>query len=189
MKTTLTGKRKKVYIIILMISFVLYGLVSLSEGIFKKTVTINPTEKQVNAHLYKKSNWPPFQNIDIFIPNIKQAKMTTHHDRIGTLYDVELEYSNGKNRTVKNSSYVPDFAQTLCNKINNAIENRTHFTITFRETTNLVIGIIFIIIGLSFLFYEYLKSKRKEESSIPHQTYNPKLEQEKCKDINDSIIN
>jgi hypothetical protein len=162
MKTTLTEKRKKVYIIILMTVFVIYGLFCFCEGIFKKTITINPAETQINVHLYEKSIWPPFKNIDIFIQNVKQAKITTHHYRTGTCYDVELEYSNGKSRTVKYSSYAFDFAQTLCNKINNAIENRTDLTITFRETTNLVFGIIFIVIGISFLFYEYLKSKRKK---------------------------
>ncbi|MBR3627876.1 MAG: hypothetical protein IKN42_03395 [Elusimicrobia bacterium] len=215
MEIAFTEKEKKVYRIILAILFICAGLGFTSEGIFTKTVTIVPTETKVNAHLYEKTTWPPFKIIDTLIPNVKRAEMTTHYGRSGASYGVELETYNGNRSIIKVTSYVSNFSQKLQDQINDAIKNKTYFTITFRETSTLIVGILCLVVGFSLLFYEYLKSKKEQEIKAltidderkklldllqqrmqqkeqgfdtPHQQNKPKQEKEKYKKINDSII-
>ena len=140
--------------------------------------------------------------------------MTTHYGRSGASYGVELETYNGNRSIIKVTSYVSNFSQKLQDQINDAIKNKTYFTITFRETSTLIVGILCLVVGFSLLFYEYLKSKKEQEIKAltidderktirspttthaakeqgfdtPHQQNKPKQEKEKYKKINDSII-
>jgi hypothetical protein len=164
MEIKFTEKEKKAYLMLAALLLIFAGLGFSSEGLFTKTVTINPAETQVNAYLHRRSTWPPFKNIDDVVPNVKQAVMTTNYGKYLNSYAVELETYNSKyNKSIKDYSYLPYFAKNLQNKINEAIQNKTSFTITFRETSSVVAGLLFILAGISMLLYNSLKTKYKEQ--------------------------
>ncbi len=155
----ITKKERSVLNIILSIVCFIVGIAFFVEGLPTKTITIDPTGPGINAHLYRRSTWPPFRKYDDFIPNIKEAVVTKDRGRSLTYYSVQLETLNNKKISVTEGSLVLVFQKKLKDQINNSIQNKTPFTKTFRETTNLLSGLFFIVVGLFLGFYDKFKKK------------------------------
>ena len=139
------------------------GFVLLVEGIPTKTIEIDPTGPGVTAFLHKTSPWPPFMSNDEFVPNVKQAVVSMSEGRESTTYYyVELETTDGRKVPITYKSLFSAFKEILKDKINTSIQNKTPFKKTFRETSFLLFGFLFIVIGLSLIFSAQLKRKYKE---------------------------
>ncbi len=148
----------KVFSIILIV----VGFVLLVEGIPTKTIEIDPTGPGVTAFLHKTSPWPPFMSNDEFVPNVKQAVVTVSDSREMTYYYVELETTDGRKVPITYKSMFSAFKEILKDKINKSIQNKTPFKQTFRETSFLFFGFLFIVVSLSMIFSEQLKRTYKE---------------------------
>lgn len=218
MNRPLTKEKLSMFTTILVgILFLLMGIGIASDGIPTKTIKIAPTETQINVYTHTKSTWPPFKSIDYSVKNVKHAVLTGKGS-LSSFRSLKLETYNGKYFHITAGSHFPSFRQNLKNRINDAIESRTPSTIVFRETPSLIEGIAFTIVGiLTILFglFWHIKTKRNKkikEANIndeqkklldvlqqhiqqkeqgldtPRQQNKSKLEQEKYKNINDSII-
>lgn len=192
--------------------FILIGLYFFLVGFFPVKVEINPTSVGTQAQIHRKSMIPPFKTIDIFIPNVKQAVITTSRtSKGGTTYRVELEDFKGYRfpiTTYFSSGY--NSKANLQDRINVSITNRTDFRHTFPQPFFTLFGSIFIIIPLIMLIavkktqnntyqqsrprqYQDPKEtpeefKRPQGFPISQQTQHAESEEEKYKNINDSII-
>ena len=192
--------------------FILIGLYFFLVGFFPVKIEINPTSAGTQAQIHRKSMIPPFKTIDIFIPNVKQAVITTSRtSKGGTTYRVELEDFKGYRfpiTTYFSSGY--NSKANLQDRINVSISNRTDFRHTFTQPFFTLFGSIFIIIPLIMLIavkktqnntyqqsrprqYQVPKEtpeefKRPQGFPIPQQPQHTESEEEKYKNINDSII-
>lgn len=196
------GILKSILTIIIMIILLLGGIIFFLEGFFPKTLEIVPTETEINAYLHTRSTFPPFENVDEFIPNIKQAIVIKDTDsKGGTTYRVEIETYNRKKIPVTNDTWGRAFKEELQTQINDSIRNRTPFTRKFRATSYIIFGICVIIIALFSILPEFRTIKRNIEkkknreflknptnSSTKNQTQLTDTEPGKYKNINDSII-
>jgi hypothetical protein len=172
-EVTITDKEQSVLNIILSIVFIIMGIAFFVEGIPTKTITIVPTETQVNAYLHRRSTWPPFKSIDEFVSNVKQAiletKINYKKDRKYEDYLVALETYSGKKFYVTDVSMFLVSEQKLQNQINEAIQNKTHFTKTFREDFLLFFGLTLIIVGIILQLYESGKRKKNKEIKVDEE--------------------
>lgn len=185
---------------IIILIFILIGLYFFLVGIFPIQVEISPAETGMKAQIHRKSMIPPFKNIDIIIPNVKQASVNVSRSSNGQItYRVELEDFQGYRFPL--SSYFSSGYHSkviLQDKINASIRNRIEFKDTIYQLFFVFFGLIFIIIPLLILIAVSKTSNNKIQQSQPHvkpqgvpipqQTKQPESEQEKYKDINDSII-
>ncbi len=166
-EVTISEKEQSVLNIILSIVFIIMGFAFFVEGIPKKTITIVPTETQVNVYLHRRSTWPPFKAIDAVVPNAKQAvlEIRTHYTngREYKTYSVVLETYSGEKIHVTDVSMLRKSTQKLQNQINESIQNKTYFTKTFREDFLLLFGLILIVTGIILQLYESKKRKRSKE--------------------------
>ena len=171
------------------------------KGFVPQTIRISPTETEVTAYIHKKSFLPPFKDIDIVVPNVKQAIISRGKDSEKKVYcRVELENYDGRKFVVTDKQGYK-FKQKLQKQINDSIQSKIPFTVDFIEKDFLFFGILFIVIGVSKILLYFRKIKRlmnmkraKETFKIPtnitsnnQQQSNDSL-QEKYKNINDSII-
>ena len=197
---------------ILVLVFVLLGVYFVLFGIFPVTLEIVPTEMGMQGHIHRKAMFPPFKNVDIIIPNLKQASINSSRSSKGqTTYRVELEDFQGYRfpiTSVFSSGYSSKVR--LQDRINDTIRNRTEFRYSFNQVFFTLFGGFFIIVSLMSLVaakkaknntYQQSRPrqdqvpketpenfKRPQDFSIPQQTQQPESEEEKYKDINDSII-
>jgi hypothetical protein len=196
------GILKSILTIIIMIILSSGGILFFLEGLFPKILEIVPTETQVNAYLHTRSTFPPFANIEEFIPNIKQAVIKKERGtKSGTTYRVEIETYNRKSIPVTNDTWGYAFKQELQTQINDSIRNRTPFTRKFRATSYILFGIGVIIIAIFSILSDIRTIKRNVEKkknreilknptniSMKNQHQATDTESEKYKDINGSII-
>ena len=203
--------------IIFGIFWLLLGFGIASDGIPINTIEIVPTETQVNVYTHTRSTWPPFKSIDYSVKDVKHAVLNSKGSLSSFRY-LELETNKGTFFHITGGSSFPSFRQNLHDRLNDAILNRTRSTIVYRELPNLIEGIAFTIVGiLTILFglFWHIKTKRNQkikEANIndeqkklldvlqqhiqqkeqgldtPRQQNKSKLDQEKYKNINDSII-
>ena len=191
--------------------FFMIGFYFFIVGFLPITVEIIPSGTQVQGQLHRKSMLPPFKNIDISIPTLKQAVInTSRSSKGGTTYRVELEDFKG-NRFPVTSVFSSGYRdkQDLQNNINDAIKNRYQYKYKTQQTFFIIFGFIFMFGPLMSLIFSkrsnvktYQQSRsqnkssmenpieiqRPQDFSIPHQTQYPESEQEKYKNINESII-
>ena len=197
----------------ILITFLIIGLYSLFSGLSPTTVKITLTSTGQQALIHRRSMIPPFKNIDIVIPDLKQAGISSSSTSKGqTTYRVELEDFKG-NRFPVTSYYSSGYEPKAIMKdaINNSIRNRTEYKNTFYNTVSIFFGFIFIFIPV-IAFIANKKSKNNtnskskshttyktaekileefqiaKDSSISAQQPQPEAETEKYKNINDSII-
>ena len=195
-----------------LLSFFMIGFYFFIVGFLPISVEINPVETQVQGQIHRKSMIPPFKNIDISIPNLKQAVITTSRSsKGGTTYRVELEDFKGYRYPVT-SYYSSGYGSKvrLQDAINTSIRNRYQYKYRTQQNLFILFGFIFMFVPLLALITSkktntnsYQKSRpnqdgrpidgprqfqRPQDFSIPHQTQYPESEEEKYKNINDSII-
>ncbi len=178
--------------------FILLGLYLLLTGMFPINIEINPSPDKTEVKIHKKSAVPPFKNIDIVIPNVKQAVIgSSRSSKGGTTYRVEFETFDGQRIPVTSyysSGYVPK--EALQKSINKAIQERSEYKRVIRQTFLLIFGFIFTLIPSLMLIGFISQAKKPAEQSVQKQTqhyqtkdtFSSHSEDEKYNDINDSII-
>ena len=181
--------------------FILIGLYFFFLGFLPITVEINTTSMGSHAQIHRISMIPPFKSVDIMIPNVKQAIITASRgSKGGTNYRVELEDFKGYRYPVTfyySSGY--NSKARLQDTINDSIRNRTEYKNTFRQPFFMLFGFIFIFVSVIMLKAKKKTSNTMQQKTpvrvqtpyqtrIPQQTQQPESEEEKYKNINDSII-
>ena len=183
----------------LIISFFLIGMYLCIIGTFSIKVEIIPTGTEIQAQIHKKSNIPPFKNIDIIIPNLKQALVTTTKDSKGrTEYRTELEDYQGHRYPVTSyygSAYYAN--ATLQKQINSSIKNKITFTNSISQKKFMGMGTILLFVSLVWSMANKKATNTTQQQSRPHpyqvpekmpEEFQTESEEEKYKNINDSII-
>ena len=178
--------------------FILIGLYFFFVGLSPVKVEINPTSMGSQAQIHRKSMIPPFKDINIMIPNLKQAVITTSRSsKGGTTYRVELEDFKGYRYPVTayySSGY--ESKARLQDTINNSIRNRTEYKNTFRQPFFIFFGLIFIFVSVIMLkeknkINNTVQQKTPTRVQTPYKTHIPQQtesEEEKYNKINNSII-
>ena len=178
--------------------FFIIGLYAFIIGVFPISVEINSTSSGSQAQIHRKSMIPPFKDINIMIPNLKQAVITTSRSsKGGTTYRVELEDFKGYRYPIT-AFYSSGYKSkaNLQDRINDSIRNRTEYKKTFRQPFFIFFGLFFIFVSLLVLKAKNKINKTTQQKTpvrvqTPYQTHIPQQtesEEEKYKNINDSII-
>lgn len=178
--------------------FFIIGLYAFLIGIFPISVEINSTSSGSQAQIHRKSMIPPFKDINIMIPNLKQAVITTSRSsKGGTTYRVELEDFKGYRYPIT-SYYSSGYRSKarLQDTINNSIRNRAEYKNTFRQPFFMFFGLFFIFVSLLVLKAKNKINKTTQQKTpvrvqTPYQTHIPQQtesEKEKYNKINNSII-
>ena len=182
--------------------FVLLGLYLFLLGIFPINMEIIPLADRTEVQIHKKSLLIPFKDVNIVIPNVKQAVIgSSRSSKGGTTYRVELESFDGTRTPITSyysSGYTPK--ETLQKNINKAIQDRTEYKHVIRQTFLLIFGFIFTFIPSLMLIGFISQTKKTTEPSEQKQTQegpqryqttytsSTNTEEDKYKNINDSII-
>jgi len=176
--------------------FLLIGLYAFFIGAIPVKVEISPASMGSQAQIHRISAIPPFKTIDIMIPYVKQAIITSSRtSKGGTTYRVELEDFKGYRYPVTlfySSGY--GHKARLQDTINNSIRNRTEYKNTFRQPFFMLFGLFFILVSLVTLNTTQKTNKTTQQKTpvrIPSQPRIPQQtesEEEKYNKINNSII-
>ena len=198
MKNDKLKKLPKIGLILYLSIFILVGLYFVLNGSMPVEVKISNVNNVTTAQIHRKSIMPPFKDVIINMPNVKLAVVTSSRSsKGGTTYRVELEAYNGQRYPITyyySSGY--SSKAKLQDKINAAIQNKSDFNYTVRQTFMVFFGLIFMLIP-SFMMLGVIKGKNKTSTlkrptpTIPTQptpTNTPETEEEKYKNINDLII-
>lgn len=166
--------------------FILIGVYFMLMGSFPVEIKINSFNNTATAQIKKHSILPPFNKINIVIPNLKQALIgTSKSSKGGTTYRVELETFNGDIFPVTayySSGYLSK--EKLKNKINESIKTGINFEYILRQTFMIIFGLFFILIPLIIMFITFFKQDNDKQKT-ERQTID---EHEKYEKINDLII-
>ena len=166
--------------------------------IFPIEIELKPAGNDIVAQIHKKSIIPPFNDIDIKVQNLRQAKLgTSRSSKGGTTYRVELVSYNG-NITPITTFYSSGYRskEWLMVKINDHIKAKTYFRHKQRQPFMFFFGSLFFSIPL-LIMIAFIKQGKKQNNlskqAPQHQTiypnqHTPQTEEEKYKGINDSII-
>lgn len=169
--------------------FIVSGLWLMLTGFLPVTIEINPVNDTVTAQIHKMSVLPPFNTVDLTVPNLKQAVLgVSRGAKGGTTYRVELEAFNGR-RTPVTKYYSSGYSSKakLQDAINNAIQNRTNFSYVSRDFIMIICGLFFVLIP-SIIMFVFIGQEKQKEKNISLEQQEPVSEEEKYKNINDSII-
>ena len=164
------------------------GLLSFFAKSYIKQIEIIPAETEMQASITT-SLFYPFNTREVaFIPNLKQAVITTSEKHNGkTKYRVELENFQGERVAISKYSGKYESEKELQKSINESIEKRNHFIHIarpyeiFKYTITFVVMFLFII-NSGKILKSYIGVLKSEN------TQSTETEPEKYKDINDSII-
>ncbi|MBR3627874.1 MAG: hypothetical protein IKN42_03385 [Elusimicrobia bacterium] len=189
--------KRKTPIPVLFLFFII-GLYAFLIGVFPISVEINSTSSGSQAQIHRKSMIPPFKDINIMIPNLKQAVITTSRSsKGGTTYRVELEDFKGYRYPIT-SYYSSGYRSKarLQDTINNSIRNRAEYKNTFRQPFFMFFGLFFIFVSLLVLKAKNKINKTTQQKTpvrvqTPYKTHipqQPESEEEKYNEINNSII-
>lgn len=181
-----------------LVLFFLIGLYAFFIGVVPIKVEINSTNAGVQAQIHRISMIPPFKDINIMIPNLKQAVITTSRSsKGGTTYRVELEDFKGYRYPIT-SYYSSGYRSKarLQDTINNSIRNRAEYKNTFRQPFFIFFGLFFIFVSLLVLKAKNKINKTTQQKTpvrvqTPYKTHipqQPESEHDKYKRINDLII-
>ena len=194
MKNNTLKKIPKVGLILYISIFILTGFYFMLMGILPVKIKIKTIDNVSTAQLHRKSMLPPFKDVNINMPNVKLAVVTSSRSSKGsTTYRVELEAYNGQRFPVTyyySSGY--SSKAKLQDKINNAIQNKSDFDYIVRQPFMIFFGFLFTLIP-SIIMFSVLKkgsetSTLKEPKTTTPTQNKPEPEEEKYKDINNSII-
>lgn len=196
MKNNIPKNIPKAGLILYLSIFILIGFYFMVMGILPVEIKIKTVDNVATAQIHRKSMMPPFKDININMPNVKLAIVTSSRtSKGGTTYRVELEAYNGQRfpiTTYYSSGY--SSKAKLQDKINEAIQNKSDFNYTVRQTFMIFFGLIFMLIP-SFMMYVTIKKgpatstlKRPKTTTSTQPIPTTTTEEEKYKDINDSII-
>ena len=176
--------------------FLLIGLYAFFIGVSPVKVEINSTSAGSQAQIHRKSMIPPFKDINIMIPSLKQAIITSSRtSKGGTTYRVELEDFKGYRYPVTafySSGY--NSKAILQDRINDSIRNRSEYKNTFRQPFFIFFGLVFMFVSVIILKVANKTNKNTQQKTpvrTPYKTHipqQPESEEEKYKNINDSII-
>lgn len=168
-------------------------------GIFPIEIELNPTGNDIKAQIHKKSLIPPFNDIYITVPNLRQAKLgASRSSKGGTTYRVELvSYDGSITPVTKFYSSGYRSKEWLMAKINDHINTRTPFRYIIRQRFMFFFGSLFFAVPLLIMIVSIKQAKKQK--NLPnqvqqhHQTrynnqYTPQTEEDKYKEINDLII-
>ena len=198
METKTLKKIPKAGLILYLSIFIFVGLYFLLNGSMPVEVKISNVNNVTTAQIHRKSIIPPFKDININMPNVKLAVITSSRtSKGGTTYRVELEAYNGQRFPIT-YYYTSGYSSkaNLQDKINFAIQNKTDFHYVVRQYFMMIFGFIFMLIP-SIMMFAVIKGKNKTSTlkrpnpTIPTQptpTNKTESEEEKYKNINDSII-
>jgi len=198
MKTNTLKKIPKAGLILYLSFFILAGLYFTVNGSLPIEIKISNSNNVTTAQIHRKSVIPPFKDININMPNVKLAVVTSSRSsKGGTTYRVELEAYNGQRFPITyyySSGY--SSKAKLQDKINLAIQNKSDFSYTVRQTFMIIFGLIFMLIPSIMMYVTIkkgsatstLKRPKTTTSTQPIPTNKPEIEEEKYKNINDSII-
>ena len=156
-------------LLIMLIVFILIGLYLFVSGFLPIKIEISHLTAEPVATIHKKSIIPPFRDIEITVPNLKQAVMSTKASsssrskngiRINSrnyVYRLELESSDGT--IVPVTSYDSNYnsKQKLLFKINESIKEKTPLEYVMTQYEKIFIGIITIILPSIILYAEFIK--------------------------------
>ena len=167
-------------------------------GILPVKIKIKTIDNVTIAQIHRKSMLPPFKDININMPNVKLAVITSSRTSKGsTTYRVELEAYNGQRFPVTyyySSGYLSK--ANLQDKINDAIQRKSDFDYIVRQPFMAFFGFIFMLISSIIMFSAIKKGSttstlKNSNSTTPTQTAPTNKiepEEDKYKDINNSII-
>ena len=184
---------------VLLSIFFVIGFFFICDGIFPVELKTEHINGNSVAKIHKKAMFPPFKDIYITIPDLKGAIITTSRSsKGGTTYRVELEaYSGYKTPVISYYSSGYTYKQRLQDKINNSIVHKTEFTYTSKQYGKLLFGFIFCFVPLLVMLSHIAKKKSNNntpqqmppryKTQYPAQSF-PQKEEDKYKNINDSII-
>lgn len=186
----------KFWLILYLSIFILIGFYFTLTGCLPVEVKIKTVDDVATAQIHRKSMMPPFKDININMPNVKLAIVTSSRSsKGGTTYRVELEAYNGQRYPITfyySSGY--SSKAKLQDKINEAIQNKSDFNYTVRQIFMIFFGLIFMLIP-SFIMYVFMKKgpisstlKNPITSTETVSAEEIESEEEKYKKINDSII-
>jgi len=158
------------FLLIMLIVFILIGLYLFVSGFFPIKIEISHLTSEPVATIHKKSIIPPFKDIEITVPNLRQAVMGTKLSRSSHskneiqinsrnyIYRVELESSDGTIVPVTNS-YNSNYTskQKLLFKINESIKEKTPLEYVITQYENILIGAVFIVIPSIVLYDKFIK--------------------------------
>ena len=187
--------------------FLFIGFYFILIGTFPIEVEINHSDNVSVAKIHRKSMIPPFKEINITVSNLRQAIITTSKDSKGrTNYRVELEDFGGRRFPIipyRSSGYYDK--QILQAQINKCIITKTPFKQIIQQKFMTILGCSFFFVSLIIILLslkqvinqkEIPNSNQQQRKSkqqfykMPNTPGQPKPvnEEEKYKDINNSII-
>ena len=198
MQNNTLKKIPKVGLILYISIFILVGFYFMLMGILPVKIKIKTIDNVTIAQIHRKSMLPPFKDININMPNVKLAVITSARTSKGsTTYRVELEAYNGQRFPVTyyySSGYLSK--ANLQDKINDAIQRKSDFDYIVRQPFMAFFGFIFMLISSIIMFSAIKKGSttstlKNSNSTTPTQTAPTNKiepEEDKYKDINNSII-
>lgn len=198
MKNNTLKKIPKVGLILYISIFILVGFYFMLMGILPVKIKIKTIDNVTIAQIHRKSMLPPFKDININMPNVKLAVVTSSRTSKGsTTYRVELEAYNGQRFPVTyyySSGYLSK--ANLQDKINSAIQNKLDFDYIVRQPFMAFFGFIFMLISSIIMFSAIkkgsttstLKNSNSTSTTQTAPTNKIEPEEDKYKDINNSII-
>lgn len=198
MQNNTLKKIPKVGLILYISIFILVGFYFMLMGILPVKIKIKTIDNVTIAQIHRKSMLPPFKDININMPNVKLAVITSSRTSKGsTTYRVELEAYNGQRFPVTyyySSGYLSK--ANLQDKINDAIQRKSDFDYIVRQPFMAFFGFIFMLISSIIMFSAIKKGSttstlKNSNSTTPTQTAPTNKiepEEDKYKDINNSII-
>lgn len=198
MKNNTLKKIPKVGLILYISIFILVGFYFMLMGILPVKIKIKTIDNVTIAQIHRKSMLPPFKDININMPNVKLAVVTSSRTSKGsTTYRVELEAYNGQRFPVTyyySSGYLSK--AKLQDKINDAIQRKSDFDYIVRQPFMAFFGFIFMLISSIIMFSAIkkgsttstLKNSNSTTTTQTAPTNKIEPEEDKYKDINNSII-
>ena len=185
------SKIPKAGLILYLSIFIFVGFYFTVMGCLPVKLKISNVNDVTTAQIHRQSMMPPFKDVNIYMPNVKLAVVTTSRtSKGGTTYRVELEAYNGQRFPVT-YYYTSGYSSKakLQDKINTAIRNKADFNYVVRQHFMIFFGLIFMLIP-SVMMYVFFKQKKTDLKTQQIDTSAKTFisEEEKYKKINDSII-
>ena len=159
-------KKFKIRFIITISLFLILEFYLLLLGTFPIEIETKNIDEEFIIQIHKKSDFPPFDNIDKTIKNVKRVVSVTLKDDPNSAM-IYIETENGEKNEFAKISQTK--AKAITDEINKAILNKTDFKYTTNREDFVFLGVlyIFVTIFISFPLFLYIKKRlQKKESSV-----------------------
>ena len=162
-------KKFKIRFIITISLFLILEFYLLLLGTFPIEIETKNIDGEFIIQIHKKSDFPPFDDIDKTIKNVKRAISVTLKDDPDSAM-IYIETENGERNEFTKISQTK--AEETIDKINKAILNKTDFKYTTNREDFVFLGVlyIFVTIFMSFPLFFYIKKRIKEKESSMQTT-------------------